>query len=407
MKIHVISFGCQMSVADGEEMVRPLGLEPTEDLEEAGIVLVNTCTVREHAEHRALSLIGRLKGWKEAKPGRLLVVAGCAAQRAGVWIERRFPYVDLVIGALSVEQYPNALRKLLDKQTTPPRPRNAVSAFVNIMRGCDFACSYCIVPKVRGPERSRPFDDIIREVSGRVDEGAKEVMLLGQTVNAYHDSGRDFADLLRAVDKVGGLARIRFMSPHPSRLDERMTAAMAECPKVCPHLHLPVQSGSDRILAAMRRTYTRAKFLEKVAALRRLVPDLALTTDIIVGFPGETEEDFKETLSVVQDADLCGAYCTKYSPRQGTPAYPLGDPVLKAVKEERLSRLLSEVGKGMERHLRALLGKRLEILLDTPTDGRTRYYFHARLEEPAKAGSLVTAEVTGCTETALKCHIGL
>jgi tRNA-2-methylthio-N6-dimethylallyladenosine synthase len=396
-----------MSVADGEEMVRPLGLEPVEDIEEASVVLVNTCTVREHAEHRALSLIGRLKKWKEAEPGRLLVVAGCAAQRAGVWIERRFPHVDLVIGALSVEEYPNALGKLLDKQMTQPRPRSAVSAFVNITRGCDFACSYCIVPKVRGPEISRPFDVILEEVKHRASEGAKEVMLLGQTVNAYQESGHDFADLLRAVDKTEGLARIRFMSPHPSHLSERMMSAMAECPKVCPHLHLPVQSGSDRVLAAMRRPYTRAKFLERVSALRRLVPDLALTTDIIVGFPGETEEDFKETLSLVQEADLCGAYCTKYSPRQGTPAYPLGDPVPKAAKEERLGRLLTEVEKGVERHLKALLGKRLEILLDTPTDGRTRYYFHARLDAPSQAGGLVTAEATGNTKTALKCHIGL
>lgn len=422
MKLHTISFGCQMSAADGEEMSRPLrarGYALTSDVEEADAVVLNTCTVRQHAEDRAVSLIGRLRAWKERRPERFLIVAGCAAERIGEWIERRFPHVDLVVGARSIEQYPAMLEQALKRRYDwardndgawpeagahgPGAEASPVSAYVTVMRGCNYSCAYCIVPAVRGREVYRPLETVLEEVRARAAAGAREVMLLGQTVNSYRDpAGRDFADLLRAVQRAEGVERVRFVSPHPFFLNERMARAMAECPKVAPHLHLPAQSGSDAILKAMRRNYTRAGYLEKVSALRRLVPDLALSTDLIVGFPGETEADFQATLDFAAEADFCAAYCYKFSPREGTPAESMAETVPEPVKEERLALLLEAMEAAAARHLNALIGRRVRVLLETETDGRTQYHFKARLDRPAEPGRIVEAEVTGTTKTALK-----
>lgn len=419
MKLHTIALGCQMSAADAEELSRPWlrrGFALTSELGEADAVIVNTCTVRQHAEDRALSLIGRLRSWKEERPGRTLVVAGCAAERIGGWIKRRFPHVDLVVGARSIDRYPALVERLesfgdapslkgLGRGPTVP-PGSSPCSFVTVMRGCDFSCAYCIVPAVRGREQCRPVEEVLSEVRARVAAGTKEVTLLGQTVNRYRTpTGGDFADLLRAVDAVEGLERIRFTSPHPLLLGDRMGGAMAECPKVAPHLHLPVQSGSDRILRAMRRGHTRSDFLERVRALRRLIPDLALSTDLIVGFPGETEEDFTRTLSLVTEADLCAAYCAKYSPREGTPAADLGDPIPRGAKEDRLRRLLRVMEENMRAHLDRLVGRRVRVLLETPTDGRTQYHYRARLDAPSEPGRIVDAQVTAHTGTALKTSV--
>lgn len=412
MRLFTISFGCQMSFSDGAEMARPLlarGFRAAEGLDDADALILNTCTVRQHAEDRALSQIGRLKEWKEARPERLLIVAGCAAERLGPWLRDRFPYIDLVVGAKSVEQYPEILDKALgdrfawtaaDGGEAAPGP---AAAFVTVMRGCNYACSYCIVPAVRGRELYRPLDTVLAEVRARAAEGAREVTLLGQTVNSWRDArGRDFADLLRAVDASGAVGRLRFMSPHPHFLTERLAAAMAECPSVAPHMHLPAQSGSDRLLKAMRRNYTAAQFLAKAAMLRERVPGLALTSDFIVGFPGETEEDFAATLGLARAADLDNAYCFAYSPREGTESFALGDPVPDAVKQERLARLLEAVDANTARKLAALAGRRVRVLLETPTDGRTEGHFRARLEAPGVPGTFVDAVVTGSTGTALK-----
>jgi tRNA-2-methylthio-N6-dimethylallyladenosine synthase len=406
-----------MSFADGDEMARPLlarGFTAARGLDDADALILNTCTVRQHAEDRALSQLGRLKPWKEARPERLLIVAGCAAERLGDWLTERFPYIDLVVGAKSIEQYPEVLERALAGrfdwarenagawEHAVPAPSPA-SAFVTVMRGCNYSCSYCIVPAVRGRELYRPFETVLAEVRARAAEGAREVVLLGQTVNSWRDAhGRDFADLLRAVDASGTVGRARFTSPHPYFLSERVMAAMAECPTVAPHLHLPAQSGSDRLLKLMRRNYTAAGFLEKAARLRSLVPDLALTSDFIVGFPGETEADFRATLELAAAADLDSAYCFAYSPRAGTEAASFEDAVPEAVKQERLRVLLAAVEATMARKLDAMAGKPVRVLLESGTDGRTQYHVRARLDAPGVPGAFVDAVVTGRTDTALK-----
>ncbi|TBR21591.1 tRNA (N6-isopentenyl adenosine(37)-C2)-methylthiotransferase MiaB [bacterium] len=416
MKLLTISFGCQMSFSDGAEMARPLlarGFRAAQGLDDADALILNTCTVRQHAEDRALSQLGRLKPWKEARPERLLIVAGCAAERLGDWLTERFPYVDLVVGAKSIEQYPEVLERALSERFdwarenagawASPEPASAgAGAFVTVMRGCNYSCSYCIVPAVRGRELYRPLEVVLGEVRARAAEGAREVTLLGQTVNSWREGGRDFADLLRAVDAAGAVERVRFTSPHPFFLTERVMAAMAQCRGVAPHMHLPAQSGSDRLLKLMRRNYTAEGFLEKAARLRALIPDLALTSDFIVGFPGETEEDFRATLALAAAADLDSAYCFAFSPREGTEAAAFGDTVPEEVKQARLRVLLDAIEANMVRKLDAMLGKKVRVLLETDTDGRTQYHFRARLDAPGVPGTFVDAVVTGRTDTALK-----
>jgi tRNA-2-methylthio-N6-dimethylallyladenosine synthase len=425
MKLHTISFGCQMSTADSEEMARPLlarGYTPTAELSEADAVVVSTCTVRQHAEDKAVSLLGRLRDWKEERPERFIIVAGCAAERIGEWIQKRFKHVDLVVGATRIEAYPLLLEQAMKKrfdwardnqgawsglsQDNPLAPTHAPGlAYVTIMRGCNYSCSYCIVPAVRGRELYRPFDKVVEEVRNRVEQGAKDVTLLGQTVNSYREGGRDFADLLRAVDKIDGIKRVRYMSPHPFYLNERMIAALADCQNIAPHLHLPAQSGNDRILKEMRRNYTRQQFVDRSAALKAALPDLQLTTDLIVGFPSETEAEFNDTLSMVTEVDFGAAYCFKYSPRETTQAAAQAEQIAQEVKEERLERLLTVVNAQTQRHLQEFVGREVELLLETPTDGRTQYHFKARLDAPAVAGSLVKATVTGTANFSLKAKI--
>ncbi|HBL16772.1 MAG: hypothetical protein A2X36_00420 [Elusimicrobia bacterium GWA2_69_24] len=431
MKLHTIALGCQMSSADAEELSRPWlarGYTLTEDIGEADAVIVNTCTVRQHAEDRAASLIGRLRDWKEARPGRTLIVAGCAAERLGPRLRTRFPHVDLVVGARSIEDYPRLLAAAfpppapLPVPPLPPRSqvsmgapsgeRSTTGAFrdgsplaaVTITRGCDQRCGFCIVPSVRGPQRCRALADVLREVRARAEGGAREITLLGQTVNAWRDGERGFAELLRAAAGVPGVARLRFMSPHPLFLDPGTMAAMAECPTVAPHLHLPVQSGSDRILRAMGRGHGAEEYLDKVRALRRLRPELALSTDFIVGFPGEGEADFARTLELAEAGGFCSAYCYKFSARAGTPAAGLAGDLPLEVKEERLARLLGLVEARTRERLAGLVGRRVQVLLETPTDGRTQYHFRARLDGPGRPGSIVEAEVVGHTRTALRCR---
>ncbi|MBI4348313.1 MAG: tRNA (N6-isopentenyl adenosine(37)-C2)-methylthiotransferase MiaB [Elusimicrobia bacterium] len=419
-RLHVVTFGCQMSAADGDELARPLverGLRVVGDADDADAIIVNTCTVRQHAEDRAVSLLGRLRPWKEARPERFLIVAGCAAERLGGWIQKRFPYVDLVVGAKSIEEYPSLLEEALDKrfewtkddwdrderrrpETTGP------AAFVTIMRGCNYSCTYCIVPAVRGRELYRPFDVILNEARARVAAGASELMLLGQTVNSYRaPDGRDFADLLRAVGALPGVARLRFMSPHPHYVGPRMIAAMAETPAVCPHLHLPLQSGSDAVLRRMRRNYAGAEYLDKVERLRRSIPGLAISTDVIAGFPGETESDLEDTLAALRRLDPTFTYCFKFSPREGTEAAELAQPVAEPVKEARLRRLL-DLTEGLQRdHLERKVGTTVRILLEDERRGRTEDYFHAKLEAPSTPGTIVEAEVTGSVPQGLRTRL--
>lgn len=408
MKLFSYTFGCQMNLADSEEMSRPLrakGFSAAATLEEADCVLVNTCTIRDHAEHKAWSLLGRLEEWK-AEPGRMLIVAGCAAQHLGDKIQERFPYVDLVVGARSIEQYPELLEAALKskwpsedaafsaEQRPPVPPPGALAAHITVMRGCNYTCSYCIVPAVRGRESYRPKDEILAEARAHAERGGLEVNLVGQTVNSWKHGGEDFADLLRSVAAVPGLLRVRFISPHPFFLNERLARAMAETPNVSPHMHLPVQSGSDRILKAMRRNYTAESYLEKLAMLRSIHPEVAVTTDFIVGFPSETDEDFRLSLELFDRADFDAAYCFKYSPREGTEAALHSGQVPEELKEERLARLLDFAEARAKDKAGRQIGKTVEVLLEDPQYGRTGGYLKMRLEAPA-AGPLAKAVVTG------------
>lgn len=438
MKFFVETFGCQMNAADSHEMGRHLlarGFSPAENAREADCILVNTCTVRQHAEDKAVSYLGRLAEWKEEGPRRVLVVAGCAAERLGEKLKKRFPFVSLVVGAKSIDRFQDLLerevphlafdgvREEKDSWTGETRidallPGENVSSFVTIMRGCNYACSYCIVPSVRGREIYRPAKSLLSEVRQKAALGVKEVMLLGQTVNSYRPAvpnpgpdGKDvadFADLLRAVNAVPGVRRIRFMSPHPFYLNEKTAQAMADSENVCRHMHLPAQSGSDAVLKRMRRNYTRGEYLKKMDVLRRAAPGIAVTTDLIVGFPGETEADFQETLSLAAEADFDGGYVFKYSPRPGTESAAWPDDVSDDVKEERHARLLGVVDGFSEKKVAALVGTRQEVLVERTgeksVEGRLssgrKVFFPS--SKPLLPGELLTVEISAATGRSLE-----
>ncbi|MEK6543258.1 MAG: MiaB/RimO family radical SAM methylthiotransferase, partial [Elusimicrobiota bacterium] len=347
------------------EMARallPLGYAITEDESKADAIIINTCTVRQHAEDKAVSHIGMLKHWKAANPNGLIIVAGCAAERAKAYITERFPHVDLVVGAKSIERFPDMIKEALAKRfdwnaddkeawsaeapnpTTPLADASSLG-YVTIMRGCNYSCSYCIVPAVRGRELYRPTDTIIEETRERLANGAQEIVLLGQTVNSYKYQGVDFSDLLRCVAEVEGVKRLSFMSPHPYYFTDRLIDTLAALPSASERIHLPAQSGNDRILNLMRRNYTRAQLLDIVRRLKSAIPGAIITTDVIVGFPTESEDDFRDSLTLLKEAGVAGAYCFKFSPRQGTQAAGLEETVSKATKERRLSDLLNTVRK--------------------------------------------------------------
>ena len=378
-RVYIETYGCQMNVSDSELMFGILGREGyvrTGDPREADVLLVNTCAVRDHAEQRVLGRMGELKRYK--RPGDVLGVVGCMAQRLGPQLLERVPQVDLVIGPDGYRALPELIARARDGERTaevgfkawehyedvPPVRDNPISAFVTVQRGCDYRCTFCIVPMTRGPERSRKLADVVGEVARLADAGTTEVTLLGQTVNSYRDGEHDFADLLRAVGAVDGIRRVRFTSPYPTDFTPRVLAAMAETPAVCEHVHLPVQSGSSRTLKRMLRRYDRQQYLEVVAALRAAVPGIALSTDIIVGFPGETEADFQETLSLVEQVEFDDAYTFKYSVREGTPAVRIKDHVSEALKTERIGRLIEVVRRVAKRKNVGLIGTTHEVLVE-------------------------------------------
>jgi len=379
-------------------------------------VLVNTCAVRDHAEQKVLSRLGELKRAK--RPEAVLGVVGCMAQRLGARLLERVPEVGLVAGPDGYRGLPELIARARagsraadlefkaweHYEDVPPQRETGASAFVTVQRGCDYRCTFCIVPMTRGPERSRNLADVVREVERLAGAGTTEVTLLGQTVNSYHDGAHDFADLLRAVGAVPGIRRVRFTSPYPTDFTDRVIAAMAETSAVCEHVHLPVQSGSSRVLRRMLRRYDRARYLGVVAALRAAIPTIALTTDIIVGFPGETEADFEETLSLVATVGFADAYTFKYSPREGTPATRLKDAVPDDVAGERLERLVAAVRDVARRNNVALVGSTHEVLVEGKAkrggllQGRTRTNKVALFAGPdAWLGSYRTLRFTGTT----------
>jgi len=378
-RIYIETYGCQMNVSDSELLLGVLSREGyvrTDDPTDADVMLINTCAVRDHAEQRVLGRMGELKRHK--RPGDVLGVVGCMAQRLGPTLLERVPQVDLVIGPDGYRSLPELIARARGGERAadvdfkswehyedvPPVRADSVSAFVTVQRGCDYRCTFCIVPMTRGPERSRKLADVVSEVTRLAESGTTEVTLLGQTVNSYHDGESDFADLLGAVGVVPGIRRVRFTSPYPTDFTPRVLEAMAATPAVCEHVHLPVQSGSSRVLKRMLRRYDRARFIEVVAALRGAVPGIALSTDIIVGFPGETEDEFQETLSLVAEVGFDDAYTFKYSVREGTPAVRLKDHVADDVQTERLARLIALVRSGARRKNIGLVGTTHEVLVE-------------------------------------------
>jgi tRNA-2-methylthio-N6-dimethylallyladenosine synthase len=356
-RVFLETYGCQMNVADSETMAGVLeraGMTLVERAEDADAVLLNTCAIREHAEQRVLGRLGEFARLKQSRPDLVVGIAGCMAQHLRSRLLDRARVLDLVVGPDGYRHLPDLLRRAageptanvrLDRDETygdlEPRRGSGVRAWITAQRGCDKFCTYCVVPYTRGRERSLPLADLIRQARHAVAQGYREIVYLGQTVNSYHDGTHDFADLLRATDAIEGLLRIRFTSPHPSDMSERVIAAIAGCDKVCPQVHLPLQSGSDRILDAMDRTYTLAQYLGIVAKLRAVIPDLALSTDIIVGFTGETEDDFERTLQVIREVRFDSAFLFKYSARPDTKAFRWQETVSEELKGERLERLIA------------------------------------------------------------------
>ncbi|MFA6584315.1 MAG: tRNA (N6-isopentenyl adenosine(37)-C2)-methylthiotransferase MiaB [Elusimicrobiaceae bacterium] len=406
-KLYIQTFGCQMNSADSDEMFLVLsqyGYSLAQDIEEADTVIINTCTVREHAEQRALSLLGRLKYWKKRGSERKIIVAGCAAQRLGKTLKSRFPHVDIVAGAKAIEKFEDLIAPIVNAKASPSgEPGKApLISYCTIMRGCSHACAYCIVPFVRGPGASRPPEEILAEIRAKAERGTREIMLLGQTVNSYrYNNEMNFSALLKAVHEIEGIKRIRYVSPHPSYINEDFARTLADYPKIARHMHLPVQSGSDRILGLMRRGYSRETLLEKIGLLKKAVPDIAVSTDFIVGFPTETESEFSETLSLVKECGFSSAYCFKYSPRAGTESAKMPDTVTREVMEERLGRLLEAVKETAAANLARLADTTQEVLFETEHKGRISSGYWAVSKTPQEPGSLKTLKITGRDENTL------
>jgi len=381
-RFYLESYGCQMNVYDTQGLERMLedhGFARVLEPENADVVLVNTCSVREHAEERTLNRLAVLGRLKATNPALKLGVCGCMAQRMGAEIKKRVPRVDLVVGAQALPAVLPALEALdrgekpgpvvepLDHYLPPPRPRldaKNLKGFVTIIRGCNKSCAYCIVPTTRGPEVSRHPDDIVLEAHELVLRGAKEITLLGQNVNSYGAGGVDFPELLRRVGSVPGRWRLRFTTSHPRDMNADVVQRMAAAPRLAPWLHLPVQSGSPRLLRAMNRDYTLDHYLDVIAETRRAIPDLALTTDFIVGFPGESDDDFAQTLALAERLRYDTFYAFKYSPRSGTAAARADDDVSPERKQARLAQLL-EVQRRMSHEVnQGYVGKTLEVLVE-------------------------------------------
>ncbi len=411
-RVCIITFGCQMNEADSEDIgaaFRRRGYELTDDLKKADAVVVNTCTVRQRAEDKAISQIGRLRKWKLARPEGKLFIVGCAAQKlGGKEIKNRFPFVDEVVGAKAIEKFEDSLIAQLgpspESETTHQNLfRSPQTAYVTIMRGCSLKCSYCIVPAVRGPAVFLSADTILKDAAAKLKAGAKEIVLLGQTVNSWRHGNAAFSELLKEVLALPGLQRLRFMSPHPVYFEDDFTALLAREKKLARYMHLPVQSGSDRVLKLMRRGYTRSQYLALLARLRSAAPDLAVSTDFIVGYPGETVEDFGDTLSLVEEGRFIMAYCFKYSPRSDKPE--MAATISGLEMETRLGKLLEAVKNNSRVILNERIGKIEEVLFETETYGRASGNFAVRVKAGGKPGKLAEVLVDGAEKNTLNGEI--
>ena len=425
-RYYIETFGCQMNVNDSEKVAGLLeaeGYEAAPSRESADVVFINTCAVREKAAEKLYHALGRLKRAKRARPGLVVGVGGCVAQLEGTAVLDRAPQVDVLVGTHNLSSVPELVRRAragegrgvdLDRRADSfDVPDSAVAhssrvrAYVTAIEGCNHVCSFCVVPRTRGTEVCRDPDGIVAEVRSLVARGYPEVMLLGQTVNAYRHGGLDFAGLLARVDAIDGLQRLRFTTSHPEHVDLAMARALRDLPRVCPYLHLPVQSGSDRVLAAMRRGYTRQQYLDTVALLRAHVPALAVTTDVIVGYPGETEREFEETVGLVEEVAFDGVFVFMYSPRPGTAALRLADDVAADEKLRRLQVINTMQQRAQERQNRSRIGRREEVLVDTVRGGgrvagRTRDFRIVHLDgDEGLLGRTIEVEVTAAGSNSL------
>ena len=424
---HLTTFGCQMNEHDSERMkgmLDSLGYREVSEREQADLILFNTCSIRESADNRMLGHLGEAKRMKTEDPSKVIGIGGCWSQSLKEEVFERFPFVDVAFGP---GQYPKLAEFLTSESLTaqgyfefegftghlPAKRARDFQGWVQISVGCNCACAYCIVPSTRGREVSRPAAELIEEVERLAADGVRELTLLGQNVNSY---GRDlpkgaktsFAELLALVDRIEGIERVRYTSPHPKDMREDVVRAHDELDSLCEHIHLPLQSGSSRVLKAMKRTYNRERYLDRVALIREHVPDCALTTDIIVGFPGETEEDFAATLEVVDGVGYDSAFTFIFSPRRGTPAADYPDQVPHAVKRERMHQLVELVQRRALDRSQRFVGRTMEVLVEGPsrTDpaklrGRIRHNKTVNFAGLASAGALVPVEISSATSTTL------
>jgi len=434
-RYYLRSFGCQMNEHDAERiraLLEAEGLERADAPEAAAVLVYNTCTVRKSADDRLAGHLGTAARLKREDPSRIVLVTGCLPQAEQQGFFARFPFVDGALGPQNLHRLPDLLAAAAEPAGTEPagyfedgdhfsgdlaaRRTRPFQAWVQVMSGCTNFCSYCIVPYVRGPERSRALDDVVAEVEGLAGAGVREITLLGQNVNAYgldlrrggEGGAPSFAGLLERLDAVPGLDRIRFMTSHPRDLGDDLVAAVANLPSVCEHVHLPAQAGSDRVLAAMRRGYTASGYLERVRALREAAPDVSITTDLIAGFPGETEAEFAATLDLVREAAFDGAYTFVFSPRSGTAAAELPDQVAADVRRERVERLIELTQQQALTSHKAWIGRRAEVLVEGKSRdgrlhrGRTRQNVTVNISGAVEPGAIVTVEITAATSTTLR-----
>jgi tRNA-2-methylthio-N6-dimethylallyladenosine synthase len=426
-RYHLTTFGCQMNEHDSERMkgmLESIGYEQAGAREEADLILFNTCSIRESADSKLAGHLGEAKRLKSEDPSRVVGIGGCWSQSLKDEVFELYPFVDVAFGPGQVHRLAEFLTS--DSLTAqgyfefegftghlPMKRERDFQGWLQISVGCNCVCSYCIVPSTRGREVSRPAGELIAEVERLAADGVREVTLLGQNVNSY---GRDlppgekatFAELLAMVDAVEGIDRVRYTSPHPKDMREDVIRAHAELPSLCEHIHLPLQSGSSRVLKAMRRTYNRERYLDRVATIRELVPDCSLTTDIIVGFPGETEADFEQTLEVVEQARYDSAFTFVFSPRRGTAAAELGDQLPHEVKRERMERLLESVQRIARERAERFVGRTMEVLVEGPsrTDrsrlrGRTRHNKAVNFSGLAQPGDMTQVEIVSATSQTL------
>ena len=435
-KLHIRTFGCQMNEYDSKKMSDVLkhshGLEVTDDIKQADVLLINTCSIREKAEEKLFHQLGRWKKLKTNNPNLVIGVGGCVASQEGDLILKRAPYVDMIFGPQTLHRLPNMLNEVLDSSDISidisfpeiekfdylPEPHSeGSSAFVSIMEGCSKYCTFCVVPYTRGEEISRPFNDVIREVESLATQGVKEINLLGQNVNAFRglmDDGEvaDLALLIAIVAQVPGIERIRYTTSHPVEFSERLIQAYAEVPELVSHLHLPVQSGSDKILGLMKRGHTALEYKSKIRNLKKIRPDISLSSDFIIGFPGETEEDFNNTMKLIDDVGFDKSFSFIYSKRPGTIASSLPDDVKSSVKKHRLSLIQDKLNRNTEEISKSMIGSIQKVLVEGPSkkgptlSGRTENMRTAHfIGNSDLIGKLVSVKITDGVGNSLKAEL--